>query len=214
MKIHSKFIAAVLAASVSTVALAQVASAESTPTETVAEEVTSASAITVSDAGRNVANGVYFAKMALAEGNTDAAKEIIGEVSALFGDDDADLMVKTDGGFGLPLDTAISLAEGFEPTDAHAPAFAEANKLMQMGDIDGVIRTLNTAGVDIVAEIAVLPYQSTIDGLNTVSAELDAGDLEKANAALDGIGASIAVETFAPDALPVQGHAMTDILQG
>lgn len=214
MKTQSTFIAAILAASVSTIALAQVANADTPPTDTVVEDVVSASTITVSDTGRSVANGVYFAKRALAEGNTDAAKDIIGKLSTLFGEDDADLMVKTDAGFGLPLDAAIGLAEGFEPTDAHAPAFAEASKLMQAGDIDGAIRRLNTAGVDIVAQIAVLPYQSTIEGLKAVSTELNAGDFEKANAALDRIGASIAVEIFAPDALPTQGYALTDILQG
>lgn len=216
MKPNTKVIAAILAASVSSLALAPAVLAETGKVDAVepVEEGVSAPVIALSEAGRTVATGLFIAKMALAQGEGEAAKGIIGEMSGLFGDADADLMIKTDAGFGLPVDAAIALAEGFAPTEAQAPAFAEANALMQLGDMAGVIRTLDTAGVDIVAEIAVLPYQTTIDGLNAVSAALDAGDFATATAALDDIGASIAVETFAPDALPAQGHAMDEILQG
>lgn len=221
MKTRSKIIAALLAASVSGMALA--ANAEATapaPATTEATavaapaEIVSASDIAISEAGRKVVMGLQFAQMALAQGETEAASKIVADISGMFGDDDAALMIKTDAGYGLPLETGLSLAEGFEPSKEQAPALAAVQKLMAHGDVDGAIAELNKAGVEVSVQIVLLPYKSTMDGLKQATADLKAGDTDKAGAALEAIAASVAFEGYAIDELPAQGYPMADILKG
>ena len=228
MKTRSKFVAALLAASVSAGALIPLAHAEAikgtpstesaavvtTPAKTSKAEVATATEINLSGVGRNAVTGIQYAKIALEQGQADAAKDILSQVNGMFSDNDGALIMKTDAGYALPLDAGFSVPEGFQPSKAHEVAFSKAETLMQNGDIDAVISTLTDAGVDVVAQVAVLPYATTVDGVKQAVADLDAGHVDKAKTALDSIIATVKVETFAPNALPTQGYTMTDILQG
>lgn len=216
MKTLNKMIATGLITALGTTALAPLAYAQQANSSApiVSQEVITASEITLSGTGRNVLTGIGFAKAAIDQGQTDVAKQILAELNTMFGDQDGTVMMKTDGSFALPLDTGFAVAEGFTPTDAHAAAFSTAKTLMADGNIDQVVTTLTDAGVDLVAKVALLPYGPTIDGLTQAAANLDAGDIDQATSALDAIGASVHVATFATDALPAQGFAMSDILAG
>lgn len=217
----SKMIAAILAASVSATALAQVANAEATATDTskaVAAQTTTdgtivASAVQVPETGQNILLGTEFAKMALADGDTKAATEILQKVSASLNDESADFLMKTNAGYSLPLETGIGFAEGFTPTDEQGPAIQQAVEQMQAGDIDAAIAVLNKAGVKLSAQIALMPFKSTADSLKQATADVENGNTEKAIAALDAIGKSITVEHFATDSVPHQGYELSDVLQ-
>jgi len=169
--------------------------------------------IKVSDVARSAVTGIHFAKQALTSGDADAAKEILDEVTGLFSDKDAALVVKTDTGYVLPLDRGFGLTEDFTPTEEHAPIFAEVDLLMQSGDINGVVIILNDAGIDLVAQVAVIPYSATIEGIKQVVADIDSGQLEKAGTDLDAMLSSIKVESYTRDALPTQGYAPEAIAQ-
>ena len=169
--------------------------------------------IKVSDVARSAVTSIHFAKQALTSGDADSAKVILDEVTGLFSDKDAALVVKTDTGYALPLDQGFGLTEDFTPTEEHAPIFAEVDLLMQSGNINGVLNTLNDAGIDLMAQVAVIPYGSTIEGIKQVVADIEAGQLEKAGTDLDAMLASVKVEYYAPDALPTQGYAPEDIAQ-
>jgi len=213
MKTATKLVAAGLVALMGTTGLVSVASAETNASATpnVTQEVVTASEIAVSGTARNVLAGVQYAKAAIDQGQTDVAKKILAEVSGLFGDQDGTVMMKTDDGFNLPIDTGLTLAKGFTPTKDHETAFATAQTLMANGNIDEVVTTLTDAGVDLVAEIALLPYTPTVDGLTQAAADLDAGQVDQATASLDAILASVHVASFAPNALPAQGYDMSEI---
>ena len=216
MKTANKLVASGLIAILGSTGLVSAASAEAnaTATPSVKQEVVTASEIAVSGTARNVLTGVQYAKAAIAQGETDVAKKILADVSGLFGDQDGTVMMKTDEGFSLPIDTGLTVAEGFTPTEDHEAAFATAQTLMADGNIDQVVTTLTDAGVDLVAEVALLPYAPTMDGLTKAAADLDAGQVDQATASLDAILASVHVASFAPNALPAQGYAMSDIQKG
>lgn len=195
------------------VSLAQASEGAAAPSAVTQETIT-ASEIAVSGTGRNVLTGIQYAQTALAQGKTDIAKQILAELSGMFGDQDGTVLMKVDDTFALPLDTGLAVADGFTPTDAHQAAFSKAQMLMADGNIDEVITTLTDAGVDLVAQVALLPYAPTIDGLKGAAADLEAGQVDKATSALDAIGASVHVATYATDALPAQGYAVSDVLEG
>lgn len=216
MKTYNKVIAASMVALLGTSGLAAIAQA-SEPTAAapaVTQETVTASEIAVSGTGRNVLTGIEYAKAAIAQGQTDVATQILADLSGMFGDQDGTVMMKENGTFVLPLDTGLSVAEGFTPTDAHQAAFSKAQMLMADGNVDQVITTLTDAGVDLVAQVALLPYAPTIDGLTQAAADLEAGHVDQATSALDAIGASVHVATFATNALPAQGYDMSEILAG
>ncbi|MGJ8609531.1 MAG: YfdX family protein [Octadecabacter sp.] len=191
------------------------ATADTTTANTaVTQEVVTASEIAVSGTGRNVLTGIEYAKAAIDQGQPDVAKDILAELTGMFGDQDATVMMKVDDGFVLPLDTGLTVAEGFVPTDAHIAAFSTADALMSDGNVDQVITTLTDAGVDLVAQIALLPYTPTVDALTQAATDLDAGQLDSVTSTLDAIQASVHIASFAPDALPTQGYAMSDITAG
>ena len=215
MKLSKTFKAAVIAAAVGATGAASFARAETAvPAATTADQVQTTQDVLISGTGRNVIAGIGYAKAAIADGETDAAKEILTEVTGLFGDQDGQVMMKTDDGYALPLDTALSVAEGFTPTEAHGVAFQKAQAMMQNGNVDEVITTLTNAGVDLVAQVMLLPYTPTVDTLQQAVADLDAGKLDAAQTALDAIPASVHVATFETDALPTQGYDMTEVHQG
>ncbi|NIZ12041.1 YfdX family protein [Phaeobacter sp. HF9A] len=220
MKTANTFVATGLVAILGSAGLASAASAEAaantapTTAPTVKQEVITASDIAVSGTARNVLTGVQYARAAIDQGQTDVAKKILAQVNGLFGDQDGTVMMKTDDGFSLPVDTGLSVAEGFTPTKDHEAAFATAQTLMANGNIDQVVTTLTDAGVDLVAEIALLPYTPTVNSLTQAAADLDAGQVDQATASLDAILASVHVASFATDALPAQGYAMSEIQQG
>ncbi|EBA06799.1 YfdX family protein [Sagittula stellata] len=216
MKTANKLVATGLIAIMGSTALVSMASAgtDATAAPSAQQEVVTAKDVTVSGTARNVLAGVQYAKAAIGQGQTDVAKKILADVNGLFGDQDGTVMMKTDKGFSLPIDTGLTLAKGFTPTEVHEAAFAKAQTLMADGNINEVISTLTDAGVDLVAEIALLPYTPTVDSLTQAAADLDAGQVDQATASLDAILASVHVASFAPDALPAQGYAMSDIQQG
>lgn len=167
----------------------------------------------ISENARNAMSGIHFARQALNHGDTDAAKAILDEITGLFGDSDAALTVKTESGFALPIEQGFGLPKGFKPAEEHAPVFAEADLLMRSGDLNGVITAFSDAGIDLVAQVALVPYSATIDGLKQVVADLDAGQIEKAGKDLDAMLTAVKVESYSRDALPKQGYPPGDIAQ-
>lgn len=183
----------------------------------VSENLESASSmmdrIEISEVGRNAVTGMHYARQALSQGDSETAKDILNGVADLFSDSDAELTVKTASGYYLPIDQGVGLAEGFTPTEEHEQVFSKARALLSSGDFDGVISTFNEAGVDVVAQLAVLPYSSTVDGLKQALADLDAGELDKVGSDLDQILSAVKVESYAPGALPEQGYTASEIAQ-
>lgn len=219
MKTHNQFITTVLVTALGITTLTPLASAATETklnggTTDATQELITASDLKVSDTGRNVVMGVQYAKAALAQNQTDAAKAILADLTGLFGDQDGTVLMKTDGGYVLPLDTSLSVADGFTPTSTHEQAFTKAQALMAEGNIDEVVTTLNGAGVDLVANVAVLPYTATIASLKQAAADLNLDHLEQANLALDAITSSVHVATFSTNALPSQGYDLSNVLNG
>lgn len=218
MKTQSKFIAGIVAASVSMAAIAPAAFAQDAVTTdtTQATQTAETGTLKIPAVGKVILNDIRSARVALFDGEIDAAKGIIGQAASYFGDKSAEYAIKLsdDDGFGLPVDSGIGFAEGFEPTQEHAPVIAKAGEHIQMGDHAGAIKTMSDAGIELSVQTVVVPFQSTVDNLEQAILDLDAGEVHKANMLLKSIETSIAVETFKTDAVPHQGYPLNEILPG
>lgn len=214
MKTNSKVVGALIAVAMGAGAFAQVANA-TTATET-NEAQTVSNTILVPATGITILDGVHRARVALFDGNIDAAKELITGASEKFDDHAAKYVLKMpgDAGYGIPVDSGLQFAEGFQPTNAHTPAIAEAGQHAQNGDVETAVTIMTEAGIDLDVKVVVLPVATVTAQLKQALADIEAGHFHKANMALKAVETSVVVEDYKPDALPTQGYALDEILQG
>lgn len=203
----------VLAVAIGAGAIAQTAVADDTA-KPAAEETAKASSIKIPAVGGTLLNDVRHARMALFDGQAETASGILSQATSYLGDDTAKYAIKTDGGYAIPVDSGVSFADGFTPTQDHAPAIAQAGQHMQQGDIDGAIETMTNAGVDLDVKMVVVPYKTTVDALEKAIEDIGAGDIHKANMVLKSIETSVKVDDFKPGHLPHQGYKLSEILGG
>ena len=217
MKINSKFVTAVMISSIGLGAFGQVALA-SAPAATGAKTEDSQmilGQLAVPAFGVALMNDVHQARVAMFDGQIDAANEVLAQATSYLGDDAAKFAIKLpgDAGYGLPVESGLSFAEGFTATQDHAGAINAAGALMEQGDQDAAIKMMTDAGIKLAMNVVVVPYQPTIAGLEKAAVDLDGGEIHAANMTLKSIESSPEVVSYAPDALPKQGYALDEIFQ-
>ncbi|WP_371168872.1 YfdX family protein [Aliiroseovarius sp. 2305UL8-7] len=217
MKINSKFITAVVATSIGLGAIGQVALADTGTSTNATTEVTKMTAgeLAVPAIGVTLMTDVHKARVAMFDGQIDAASAVLAQATSYLGDDAAKFAIKLpgDSGYGLPVDGGLSFAEGFTPTQDHAGTINAAGELMQKGDQNAAIKMMTDAGIKLAMNVVVVPYKSTVDGLEKAVVDLDGGEIHSANMTLKSIETSPEVVSYAPDALPKQGYALDEIFQ-
>ncbi|KIC39045.1 hypothetical protein RA27_17980 [Ruegeria sp. ANG-R] len=217
MKPNSKFVAAVVAAALATTGVAQIASAASeTAAETEQATQVAGQSIQIPENGKHILDGVRAARLALFDGNIDLAKEMIAASHDQINDRAAEYAVKLDanGGFALPVDSGLQFKDGFQPTDQHAPVINEAGALIQNGQVDEAISVMNDAGIELDIKVVMLPVGKAASQLDQAIADIEAGQIHKANMALKSVETSIEVQDYQPGGLPAQGYPLSEILTG
>ncbi|WP_299842925.1 YfdX family protein [uncultured Roseovarius sp.] len=219
MKPNSSFIAALVAASVGLTAIAQITQAGTTTLTT--SEVSQSgevrqSSIKIPANGTHILDGVHGARLALFDGNLDMAKEMISGASDQFDDHAAKFAIKLaeNDGYAIPVDSGIQFAEGFEPDETHGAAIEEAGAHIRSGDVDSAVTAMTGAGIDLDIRLVVLPVETAAANLKQALADIERGEIHKANMALKAVETSIVIEDYKPGALPAQGYPLTEILQG
>lgn len=84
----------------------------------------------------------------------------------------------------LPVDTQLTVGEGFVPTPEKMAAVNEANDKLKSADRKGALEKLAVADVDVQFVTAVLPLQQTTTDINKAADLIDQGKYYEANAAL------------------------------
>lgn len=215
MKTNSKVAATIIAAALATTSISGIAQAATdVTTKTDVAGQTETQHIRVPATGKHVLEGVRAARLALFDGNLDLAKERVALSHHEIKKHAAKFAVKLEDGkgFGLPVDTGLQFAEGFEPKEAHGPAISEAGAILQEGRIDEAINVMSNAGVELDIAVVMLPVQSTTASLEQALTDIKEGHIHKANMALKSIETSIEVQDYKPDALPAQGYPETEVL--
>ncbi|WP_322867532.1 YfdX family protein [Aquicoccus sp. G2-2] len=178
---------------------------------------------------------VHQARLALYDGQTDAAKKLVQSARDAFTGDMAKYLIKvapktakTDtktadkttaadssttqaanaqpSELAVPLDTSFDVAENFVFTDAHKKPVKDAQEAMKKGDKAGAAAALINGEVDIDISAMVVPVKQTITDLQAVLSDINAGKFYDANLKLKTVEKLVQVVSYTPDTLPKQGY--------
>lgn len=163
--------------------------------------------ITVPDQARTVLSNVRNARIALFDGKTDAAADLVKKAQSGLDKSVSEFAIKIDSkGYGVPVDSSISFAEGFEPDDAKKKIIEAAGELAKQGKPKDAYKKMLNSGVALDFKYAVLPMKSTLASLEKAQKQLQSDDFYAANLALKAIETSIVVEQFGAAETPKQGY--------
>ncbi|WP_261841326.1 YfdX family protein [Aliamphritea ceti] len=153
------------------------------------------------------------ARVALFEGQTDAAIDLVQKALDTFDAGVADYAVELDddSGFGIPVDSSVEFNEGFQPTDADAKVINQAGQLAQKGDSKAAVKTMIEGGIELDFKYAMLPVAPTVVSLNNALDDLQDGSFYEANIALKAIETSLVIEDYGVADTPKQGFAWETI---
>jgi len=191
---------AVLAVSLSAPAMA--ASSEAAKVETVMES------ITVPGHARTVLSSVRNARLALFDGQTDAARDLVAKARETFDKSTTKYALKLADGkhYGVPVDSSVEFAEGFEPSKEQILVIQQAGSKVQQGEAVIGYRQMLDAGVSLSVKYAMLPVLNTMTQLEKAQADMDNKHFYKANLALKSIENSVLIESFGATETPQQGY--------
>ncbi|WP_170565531.1 YfdX family protein [Ruegeria atlantica] len=217
MKPNPNFAAAIVTAAALTTGFAEPASAAA-ETKTGGEHTEQASgqSIRVPANGKHILDGVHAARLALFDGNTDLARDMISNAHNEINDHAAEFAIKLPDtvGFAIPVESGLLFRDGFQPTDQHAPTISQAGALIRNGQVDEAITVMADAGIELDIKVVMLPVEPTATHLQQALTDIKAGHIHKANMTLKAVETSIEIQDFQPGALPSQGYPLSEILPG
>jgi hypothetical protein len=194
--------------------VAGIAASQAAKTKTDATSDQQPTVLRASAEAMNGMQSLHEARMALFDGETDTGRELVqtaldafqGDIAAweIAGTDAANPDAKL-----VPIQTSLSVTEGFVLTDAHKPALTVAGKAMGDGDQQGALQALLEASIDTSVQAALLPVDATVSKLKSALSDIDAGKFYEANLALKSIEQSVVIETFGAGQIPQQGAEST-----
>ena len=174
---------------------------------------------TVEEAGRAIRE-IQQARLALFQGETDAAAELVSAANDNLGAAQALLgrhgIERPDSGGGkgdgkgaddawLPLQTNFTLAEGFVPAERHQDTLRKAGAQMQGGDEKGAAESLRLGEIDFALSAALLPADASLKHVQDAERLIGEKKFFEANLALKAVEDSVVVETWSAAAIPTQG---------
>ena len=129
-----------------------------------------------------------------AAAGTGTAPETVADAAA-----DAGALQAPDASAGegrwLPIAARMSVSETMERSPAAAEALRAAGEQIGSGDHQGARETLRLNGIDVVAQVAMLPSESTMAAIGQAASLVQSGDLQGADAQLAAIEAGLVIET-------------------
>lgn len=165
------------------------------------------------DEAQGVVMRVRAARVALFDDHTDQARVELERARSLLTNAETDLSpllmrdpeaADIEHSF-LPFGVQMALTEGFQATEENALALQRARGLYESADPEAAVEVLRLASIDVQVTAALLPYEATLEGLNTAIADINSGAFYQANLDLRQIEHSIQVRNFMIDQVPAQG---------
>ena len=159
---------------------------------------------------------VRAARLALFDGNTDAAGQMVTSAStdmtaAQSAEKAYGIASKsgTPGTVYLPIDTSIALGEGFTVTPDTQSQVKAANDQMAKGNAKAAAETLKAANIDVSVSVAMVPASLAMTHLQDAAGLVKDGKYYEANLALKAVEDMVVVDTWGLSDVPQQTGAKT-----
>lgn len=206
----SGLVAAGLVASVAGLSTTAIAKTKTPVAEVVTQNT---QLVQVSSEAQVIVSNIQNARLALFDGQVDAAKDLVKKARAEFKNGLEQYAIKdAKAGYVIPLQSGVVFAEGFQPNEKHMPAITEAGEVLRNGDMVKAVNIMTKAGVDLNVATMVIPVKSTMSGLDKALKNLDNGDYYAANLTLKTIESALDLRSYNTGDLPQQGYAVTDVM--
>ena len=154
---------------------------------------------------------VQIASRALAAGDKDTARQLIGDAQKRFGAAEAQAITldqlpskegqSVENGSFFPVGAQLMVSEAMSSSPQKQQAMQEAGQQMASGDHTGAHETLRVNEIDVATIVALLPRDETMKALDGALAKLD-GDPQAAAQQLAGIERGVIVEGVGLRATP------------
>jgi len=214
--IRNLAIATIATAAIAGTALTPViaSAAETTPTDQVVQASKTGAAnpdLQLSQNGFNVMREVRAARIAIFNGDTEAAKKFVDQASTDLGkvtsEDNAKADVaKITGDKNLvPIDGQLVVADNFVATKEKAEHIAKGNEHLKKGESKKALEELKLADVDIGFTRVLMPLKETTDHVTLASQLMAKGDYYQANMALKAAEDGLNVDTVMLVSAPKKG---------
>ncbi len=105
----------------------------------------------------------------------------------------------------LPIDTSLTLAEGFKATPEKQTAIGKANEHLSKGDHKQAVEVLKAANIDITVSAALIPTQASLAHVADAAKLMGEKKYYEANIALKAVEDSIIIVSYSLDDVPKQG---------
>lgn len=163
---------------------------------------------------KSVLNDVRGARIAIFDGQIDAATDLVNKAHSSFDKSliAEDAVMLDDKRFGVPIDSSMTFAEDFKPSEKDNKVIKSAGEIAKKGDPKKAVKTMLDAGIELSFSYAFLPVMSTVNKLNEVQAHLEAKNYYQANMVLKAIESSVVVEEFGSEETPKQGYSWKEII--
>lgn len=152
------------------------------------------------------------ARIALFDGQTDLAKDLVKNAKDEFKKGLEKFAIKDkDLGYVVPIDSGLVFSEDFKPEDKHTAAINEAGVLMQNGDVAKAISIMTKSGVKLVLSAIVIPVDEFNNKLDEAIENIEEGEFYSANLTLKTIESAVEARSYDPESLPVQGYDVDEV---
>ena len=162
---------------------------------------------------------VQIASRALAAGDTDTARQLIGDAQKRFGAADAQTITldqlpskqgqSVEGGSFYPVGSQLVVSESMSSSPQKQDAMKQAGQQMAAGDHQGAHQTLRINEIDVATIVALLPKDGTMEALDAALSKLDS-DPQAAAQQLASIERGVIVEGVGLRATPGMDRQGTD----
>lgn len=154
---------------------------------------------------------VRAARLALFDGNTDAAGKMVQSAAT-----DMTAAQTAEKAYGiasksgtpdtvyLPIDTSVALGEGFTVTPDNKAQVTAANDQMAKGNARAAAETLKAANIEVSVSVAMVPAGTAMTHLQDAATLVKDGKYYEANLALKAVEDMVVVDTWALSDLPAQ----------
>lgn len=213
MKFPSKIALITMTAMMASGSISTMAYAADSSKAAADQEVVVVNNLKISGHGKAVISDVRSARVALFEGQVDAALDLVKKARDVFDYTVVNYAVKltSSDGYGVPVDRSITLAEGFKPTKEHAEIINKAGSLAQQGKTEQAITLMKESGIDLDIQYALLPVLKNISNLEKAISDINDEKFYEANMMLKAIEASVIFEELNVEEIPQQGYQLKDI---
>lgn len=163
----------------------------------------------LSDDGFNAVRGIRTARIAIFNGDPQAAEKSVGSATDAMTKAEKDAVnfygrtnASNDGQYWIPVDATLDVADNFVDTPEKQQHVKKANEHFQSGDKNKAVEELKLAEIDVNFTRLLMPLTTTQDHIQAATKLLDQKKYYEANLALKAAEDGLVVDTVALTDIP------------